>query len=686
MRRERMSAPALLSALVLAVLLSYSGLMCLNDAYGLGADPVRLLAVCCGASLLAVLTLWPRRSWPLTMAAAALYLLLLLWKQEAFKASILGAAWQVSREFALCYSHIQPVGEAGGDALWILSAIAVPLVWLTAWVTGREGSLVLLILAYAPILILSLMIVDLAPVLWLILLTGGLMLLVLSHNVRERNSREGSRLIWWLMLPVITLFCAITALWPPADYVRADWTAPLQTITQTQTALQTWQSETFTQLPRWNQSLREVDLSELGPKSLTGEPALDYRSDRHISYLRGVSLGLYEDNAWKALPSAEYHAHGFKSSSLVSGADAPNSLEIQTVRREPQLYTTYHLSSLPSAGAPVDDAYIQNTDRLLTYTSSFSILADPATEPTYDEYVLEAYTQIPEELAQPLTAFLEEHGLLNASPQEIVDFVRGWAEYDLNTPQLPNGEEFVLYFLQESRRGYCVHFASAAVLLLRAGGFPARYVTGYAVDGPAGQWNSVTENDAHAWVEFYTGSFGGWMSLEATPVSDEPQLPGAEPTSPEQPPDLPEPENPSEPEPQPEDQPTVPIPDAVSGGPASSPLPLELLWLLCIPGVLFLLWLRRALALRYRRERTQKGHPNRRLMAYWRWLLQLNKLEHRTVEEELLCLAEKARFSQHEMTEAEIARLQAAVEDRIQRLKQAPLGKRLWYQYGLAFF
>ena len=54
-----------------------------------------------------------------------------------------------------------------------------------------------------PVLLLSLIIVDLAPVLWLILLTGALMVLTISHSVRERSPAEGSRLAWWLVLPTL---------------------------------------------------------------------------------------------------------------------------------------------------------------------------------------------------------------------------------------------------------------------------------------------------------------------------------------------------------------------------------------------------------------------------------------------------------------------------------------------------
>ena len=120
-----------------------------------------------------------------------------------------------------------------------------------------------------------------------------------------------------------------------------------------------------------------------------------------------------------------------------------------------------------------------------------------------------------------------------------------------------------------------------------------------------------------------------------------------------------------------------------SGKPALSR---QLLWLLIWPGLLLLVAIRRWIGLRYRRERCSKGHPNRRSLTWWRWLMQLSKAQNRTVPEDLLCLAEKARFSQHTMTEEEIAQLQQAVETQIANLKTLPLKRRLWCKYGLVLY
>lgn len=87
------------------------------------------------------------------------------------------------------------------------------------------------------------------------------------------------------------------------------------------------------------------------------------------------------------------------------------------------------------------------------------------------------------------------------------------------TTVIGEGADRVDYFLFESHKGYCQHFASAEAVLLRAAGVPARYVTGYA--SPSERKNGVyrvTEMDAHAWVEIYTKDTG-YFTFEATPMA-----------------------------------------------------------------------------------------------------------------------------------------------------------------------
>lgn len=75
-------------------------------------------------------------------------------------------------------------------------------------------------------------------------------------------------------------------------------------------------------------------------------------------------------------------------------------------------------------------------------------------------------------------------------------------------------------FLAETKEGYCMHYATTVVLVLRQLGIPARYVEGFIAkdftsDGAGGYMSEMTDENAHAWVEVYYPGFG-WMTYEAT--------------------------------------------------------------------------------------------------------------------------------------------------------------------------
>jgi protein-glutamine gamma-glutamyltransferase len=91
--------------------------------------------------------------------------------------------------------------------------------------------------------------------------------------------------------------------------------------------------------------------------------------------------------------------------------------------------------------------------------------------------------------------------------------------YTLDAPLL--GHDSIDDFLFDTRRGFCEHYASAFVFLMRAAGIPARVVTGYQ----GGWWNAadryllVRQSDAHAWAEVWTEGRGWWRVDPTAAVS-----------------------------------------------------------------------------------------------------------------------------------------------------------------------
>ena len=97
----------------------------------------------------------------------------------------------------------------------------------------------------------------------------------------------------------------------------------------------------------------------------------------------------------------------------------------------------------------------------------------------------------------------------------IAHHLRTEYRYDLQAPEAPAGADPVLHFLTESRRGFCVHFASALALLGRELGVPTRFVGGYAGGRRVGEGTVFEARHAHAWVEAYVE--GRWITLDPTP-------------------------------------------------------------------------------------------------------------------------------------------------------------------------
>lgn len=87
--------------------------------------------------------------------------------------------------------------------------------------------------------------------------------------------------------------------------------------------------------------------------------------------------------------------------------------------------------------------------------------------------------------------------------------------YTLQPPLL--GEDSIDQFLFDTRRGFCEHYASAFVFLMRAAGVPARIVAGYQGGelNPIDGYLTVRQSDAHAWAEIWLAG-QGWRRIDPT--------------------------------------------------------------------------------------------------------------------------------------------------------------------------
>ncbi|MDE6869004.1 MAG: hypothetical protein K2J83_07695 [Clostridia bacterium] len=145
------------------------------------------------------------------------------------------------------------------------------------------------------------------------------------------------------------------------------------------------------------------------------------------------------------------------------------------------------------------------------------------TELLYRQFVYENYLAVPNTTAQYLKTVIAAQGFDLSDGNliaKIAAFVQGSATYNLNYDTNLDGErDAVVSFLRDYKEGVCRHYASAATLLYRMMGIPARYTIGYKGNTVAGNWVEITSGEAHAWVEVYIDG-EGWVQIEVTGTDD----------------------------------------------------------------------------------------------------------------------------------------------------------------------
>ncbi|MBI5674351.1 MAG: DUF3488 domain-containing protein [Nitrospirae bacterium] len=142
----------------------------------------------------------------------------------------------------------------------------------------------------------------------------------------------------------------------------------------------------------------------------------------------------------------------------------------------------------------------------------------------YDDNVaMDSYLQFPDDtpsvkkMAEDISA--KSDGNLKKA-EKIKEYLVSNYRYSLSAGNPPEGSNAIEYFLLKSKKGYCEHFATAMVLMLRSINIPARLVTGFLSSqrNDIGNYYIVRQSDSHSWVETFID--GRWITFDPTPQAD----------------------------------------------------------------------------------------------------------------------------------------------------------------------
>lgn len=738
---KRDSRNAFLIAAVAAFCLGFSGVACI--ATGFGLSPVNLWAVGGYCALFALaagaLVFLSKRGW-LYLGMVLCLGLGFFWREGSLELSLEALLERISSWYHKGYGT--PVIRWSWNDLTEISpdmalCLVATLVMLAVLATLRYRKSMLLALPVSLLPLAScLVLTDTVPDRWcLMLLIGAMLLLALTNMVRRRSLEDGNRLTALLLIPSLLLTAVLFRAVPEG---RPD----LAFDVEYQDVLGMFQDLPFIQMDSGGSlhiqfeamDRSRYDLSSVGPKRDAFFRVMTVKSHRGgILYLRGQAYDFYDGKAWSVsdsdrrdyLPPDEdsLNSTGFwvSRSWRTQGMTDVGDVTVSTVGKHPLFFTPYFLGEEDLFG--IVGGRIPNRDGAKAYLFT-QYLPEGSTKVKYSTMSVDdrsAYTQVPETsrsalwyiVQQALAQYRTAHGIslsvmgsrdFDILIPAIEEYVRGSAEYNLQTPVMPEeAKDFALWFLNESDRGYCIHFATAAVMLLRAAGVPARLVTGYALEAAPGRTTDVTADKSHAWVEYFIGA-NGWQIMDPTPGSvgdpefvptvtpkdpnnqatqpiwpDETTLPTIRPTKPTTP------DKPTEVT----EEPTSPSTDPTTSPtePSEPGQEVDLSWIKAWleAGCLAVLtacviWGQAELRRWLRRRRWKEGPINARAIGLWRELCYRCKVLRMQPEPHLEEIAEKAKFSQHTISREEWTELKEFLHRTEQRVNSSKWYlKIVWY-------
>ena len=235
-------------------------------------------------------------------------------------------------------------------------------------------------------------------------------------------------------------------------------------------------------------------------------------------YWRGPVLWEFDGREWTTSP----WFRGLPAAPFTPGpARYSYQLEVEATDRRQLVALELPMAAPEGTRASID--HVLHTRRPLSATTRWHMTsaAPVAFEPVLRGTLRDVALRLPDGY-NPRTLALAREWRAQAGrggDAVIVDRALGWIRaefgYTLTTP-LP-GRHAVDEFLFDYREGFCEHFSSAFVVLMRAAGIPARVVTGYAggYRNPFGDYWIVRRSDAHAWAEVWLPD-RGWVRVDPT--------------------------------------------------------------------------------------------------------------------------------------------------------------------------
>ncbi len=434
---------------------------------------------------------------------AALWRIMVYQGRWSFPGRWVKACLIVSSFAGIYFSFGSLIGLEPTIAL-LLTAFALKLIELTQ----RKDGYVLLFLGYFICITEFLFSQDLPIVLYSLLnVTLVTTALVAMHRPGEHQfNRKTIRLAAVMLVQALPLMLVLFFLFPRIGPL---WSVPIKSHTA-KTGVSDF--------------MKPGDISRLGKSDDVAFRAQfegDIPAPAQL-YWRGLVFSKLEGGAWRSLRYYDVPPDERRPQSVVTSGEPLIYRVIMEPTQQNWLYSLRYARSV-SPGVIAGSDYVLFSPTELEEERLYSVQTwtDVQLEPTLTAWRRGIELQLPETDNPDTLALAGQLRARASSDASFVDAVLAKFReepfvYKLSPPLLPEINPLDA-FLFQSRAGFCEHYAAAFVVMMRAGGVPARVVAGYQGGevNPVNHTVIVRQFDAHAWAEVWLEG-QGWVRVDPT--------------------------------------------------------------------------------------------------------------------------------------------------------------------------
>lgn len=381
----------------------------------------------------------------------------------------------------------------------------------------------------------------------------GLLLLALLNLSRIEQTyevasiRPGSAFRWVVVSAAIVGILAAAAWYSTKQAEPEPLMKPVSWAYMSDRLFELYNEETHAGAAVAKSGYGQNDTSLGGPLQVDTTPVFTAKTSE-LTYWRGESKSVYDGKGWtQSNQTLESYA-----APVPSGSGRSVTQEVLWSDKSPnkQLFLGGNLlrvdSLLTEKGKPLSPDILLKSSlsgkltlpEIADPLSYYKITVQPVKEDSvllnsdsgaYPPEITGDYLQLPASLPRSVRSIAEQITANRITPYAkavaIEQYLSNTYTYSLEKPTAPSrSEDFVSHFLFVDKTGYCDHFSTSMVVMLRSVGVPARWVKGFApgtlqsTDSGEDQLQEVLvrNSDAHSWVEVYFPSMG-WVPFEPTP-------------------------------------------------------------------------------------------------------------------------------------------------------------------------